>query len=157
MQDPLIGDHQFRLLYSLMVDHLANETDWCDPKDKALGKSCAKGERTVQRITAELKAAGHINKKNATHDAKTRHVRREDPPQVGGTKTFYKLSIKPSLGSASPSPRDSAASASPGNHASLVAKSSFSHPSPRCSARPPLLPRGEGAKGGGARRPFREH
>jgi hypothetical protein len=60
--DPNISDHQFRFLYALLSKHYSNSSDWCDPKDETVGKSCAKSERTIQRISAELRAAGVIDK-----------------------------------------------------------------------------------------------
>jgi hypothetical protein len=54
-RDPFITDAQFRVLYALVIEWLHNESDWCKPTDEKLGESCAKGERTIQRITAELK------------------------------------------------------------------------------------------------------
>src|SRR6476661_5999263 len=61
-RDPFITDAQFRVLYSLIVNWLHNESDWCKPTDEKLGESCAKSERTIQRISAELKREGHIDK-----------------------------------------------------------------------------------------------
>ena len=57
-----VRDDEFAVLYALVVIFLSNGSDWCNPKDKTLGEACGKSERTIQRITAGLKAAGQIGK-----------------------------------------------------------------------------------------------
>ena len=60
--DPFVTDRQFRVVYSLIVNFLGNESLWCCPSDKVLGESVAKSERTVGEITRELQKDGHLVK-----------------------------------------------------------------------------------------------
>ena len=62
-RDPFVLDSHFRVLFALVIEWLDNESNWCKPTDEKLGESCAKSERTVQRITAELKREEHIEKR----------------------------------------------------------------------------------------------
>jgi hypothetical protein len=160
--DPTIEDDQYRVLEGLICEFLSNENDWCELTDAALAKACGKGVSTIRRITKELKQAGHLHKRKQllasrysfpgltedlphmrgqneirplTCEQKTSDMRAEDLSLRGSTITFF----KPSLGSASPSPLDSAASASPDNNSSLNAQPSFSPSSPPYSAPPPSL------------------
>lgn len=93
-----VGDDQFCVLYTLIVKFLSNGSDWCNPKDKTLGEACGKSERTIRRITSELKAAGHIDKKKQlgashytfiglTEDRPHMAGLDETRPATGGTKT----------------------------------------------------------------------
>jgi hypothetical protein len=139
-----VGDDEFAVLYALIMNYLSNGSDWCNPTDKMLGQACGKSERTIRRITAGLKAKGHIDKKKrlgasqytfiglnedrshmaglnetrpATYDRKTCHAWPEERPPVGRTEPSLEPSIKPSLGNGSawPSPLNGEASASPEN------------------------------------------
>jgi hypothetical protein len=61
-RDPFATDRQFRVVYSLIVNFLGNESLWCCPSDQVLGESVAKSERTIGEITRELERDGHLIK-----------------------------------------------------------------------------------------------
>jgi hypothetical protein len=53
---------EFRVLYGLLIGHLSNDSDWCQPKDETLGKSTATGTRSVGTHTRSLQAKGWLIK-----------------------------------------------------------------------------------------------
>ena len=133
---------EFRVLFALVIGHLSNETDWCQPKDKTLGQSCATCTRSVGTHTRSLVAKGWITKKQTLHASKyefpsitpCRQLPADMPESMSATQSIHvgKLehscrhtacrtepslepSLKPSLanGSALPSPRKGEAASSP--------------------------------------------
>src|SRR5437762_1422572 len=61
---------EFRVLFALTVGHLSNQTDWCQPTDETLGRSCATCIRSVGTHTRSLVAKGWITKKQTLHASK---------------------------------------------------------------------------------------
>jgi hypothetical protein len=116
-RDPLITDAQFRLLYPLVAQYLANDNYQCNPKDETLGRSCAKSVSTVRRLTKELKDTEQITKKKQlgasrygfhgltedlsrlgglrplTCEQKTSQLRTEDLSPVGRTEPPFRTSF----------------------------------------------------------------
>src|SRR5262245_23327155 len=62
-----VTPQEFRVLFALIIEHLSNGTDWCNPTDETLGLSCATGRRSVGTHTRGLKAKGWITKRQTLH------------------------------------------------------------------------------------------
>jgi hypothetical protein len=100
-RDPFITDAQFRVLYALVIEWLHNESDWCKPTDAKLGESCAKAERTIQRITAELKGE-YIDKQKRLGASQYGFIGLENeatPANLGGTGNSAENPTPANLGS----------------------------------------------------------
>ena len=106
-----VTDQEFRVMYALLIDFLDNRSDWCRPNDETLGNACAKGTRTIGRVTRSLKEKGYIEKhrtcgaaryqfpdlnkvRSATSCNKIGQPWQVDRPPVGRTEPSYYPSDK---------------------------------------------------------------
>jgi hypothetical protein len=65
-----VTPQEFRVLFALTIEHLSNQTDWCQPTDQTLGQSCTTCTRSVGTHTRSLVAKGWITKKQTLHASK---------------------------------------------------------------------------------------
>jgi hypothetical protein len=133
-----VTPQEFRVFFGLIIGHLSNETNWCEPKDETLGRSSATCTRSVGTHTRSLVAKGWITKKQTLHASKyefpgitsCRQLPADTPQSMSATQGVHvgnserpcrhtacrtEPSLEPSLGngSAVPSPLGSEATASP--------------------------------------------
>jgi hypothetical protein len=102
-----ISDQEFRVLFALLIEFLDNRSDWCRPCDAKLGAACAKSERTVRRITAKLKHAGHIEKRKrlgaSQYSFTALAERKQDRPTLAGNTCQLWSHVRPTDGRTEPS------------------------------------------------------
>jgi hypothetical protein len=92
---PSITDHQFRLLYSLIVDFLWNDSGNCRPLDETLGAAIAKSGRTVRRLAHELEDAGVLTKRKTLRESEYEFDGLETRPATHGQSENVPTETRP--------------------------------------------------------------